>query len=140
MILLEAWQHSLRTGNLPPSHKISFLKLIPKLGKDLKLLTNWRPITLSNCDHKIFTKLYANRICDRISGSIGENQMAYLKGRLINDNVRSLIANIKIVNQEENINAAIISLDAKKAFDSVEHSFIEKCLGKYGLNSFVPIF
>ena len=139
-ILLEAWQHSLRTGNLPPSHKISFLKLIPKLGKDLKLLTNWRPITLSNCDHKIFTKLYANRICDRISGSIGENQTAYLKGRLINDNVRSLLANIKIVNQEENINAAIISLDAKKAFDSVEHSYIEKCLRKYGLNSFVPIF
>ena len=100
--------------------------MIPKAGKDLKLLTNWRPITLSNCDHKIFTKLYANRICDRIAGSIEENQTAYLKGRLINDNVRSLLANIKIFNNEDDLSAAIISLDAKKAFDSIEHSFIEK--------------
>ena len=106
----------------------------------MKLLTNWRPITLCNCDHKIFTKLYANRICDKISASIGENQTAYLKGRLINDNIRSLLANIKIVNNEDDLSAAIISLDAKKAFDSIEHSYIEKCLGKFGLGSFVPIF
>ena len=125
-ILLDSWNYSLQIGKLPPSHKVSFLKLIPKAGKDLKLLTNWRPITLSNCDHKIFTKLYANRICDRIAGSIGENQTAYLKGRLINDNVRSLLANIKIINNEDDLSAAIISLDAKKAFDSIEHSFIEK--------------
>ena len=139
-ILLDSWNYSLQIGKLPPSHKVSFLKLIPKIGKDLKLLTNWRPITLSNCDHKIFTKLYANRICDRISGSIGENQTAYLKGRLINDNIRSLLANIKIINSEDDLDAVIISLDAKKAFDSIEHSYIEKCLKKFGLTSFVPIF
>ena len=139
-ILMESWNHSLRTGKLPPSHKISFLKLIPKPGKDAKLLTNWRPITLSDCDHKIFTKLYANRICDKVATSIGENQTAYLKGRLINDNVRSLIANIKIANMEENIDATVISLDARKAFDSIEHSFIEKCLIRFGMHSFVPIF
>ena len=139
-ILMESWNHSLSTGKLPPSHKLSFLKLIPKAGKDARLLTNWRPITLSDCDHKVFTKLYANRICEEIASSIGENQTAYLKGRLINDNIRSLIANIKIVNREENIDAAIISLDAKKAFDSIEHSYIEKCLTKFGLTDFVPIF
>ena len=138
--LLDSWNYSLQVGKLPPSHKISFLKLIPKQGKDSKLLTNWRPITLSNCDHKMFTKLYANRITERIVESLGENQTAYLKGRLINDNIRSLIANIKIVNSEENLDSLIISLDAKKAFDSVEHSFIEKCLHKFGLGGFVPIF
>ena len=139
-ILQNSWNYSLQTGKLPPSHKLSFLKLIPKLGKDQKLLTNWRPITLSDCDHKIFTKIYANRISERIAQSIGENQTAYLKGRLINDNVRSLLANIRIVNLEEDLNSVIISLDAKKAFDSIEHSFIEKCLLRFGLHSFIPIF
>ena len=31
-------------------------------------------------------------------------------------------------------------LDAKKAFDSVEHSYIEECLRKIGLDRFIPIF
>ena len=53
--IVDAWNHSLETGTLCPSHKQSYLKLIPKAGKVLKLLTNWKPITLSNCDHKIIT-------------------------------------------------------------------------------------
>ena len=139
-ILCEAWNHSLVTGNLPPSHKVSFLKLIPKAGKDLKKLTNWRPITLSNCDHKLITKTYSNQICDKIADHIGQRQTAYLKGRLINDNIRSMIASIKVANSEENIDALMVSLDAKKAFDSVEHSYIKKCLEKVGLADFIPIF
>ena len=55
-LLLDSWNFSLEKGKLPPSHKTSYLKLIPKMGKDLSKLTNWRPITLSNCDHKIITK------------------------------------------------------------------------------------
>ena len=139
-LILRAWEHSIRTGKLAPSHKISFLKLIPKIGKNLKLLTNWRPISLSNCDHKIITKAYAIRLSDKLKSSIGEGQTAYLKGRLINDNIRSIISNIRIANLEDNINGLLVALDAKKAFDSVEHDYIELALQKFGLISFVPIF
>ena len=66
-LLCNAWQYSLEIKCLPPSHKVSFLKLIPKAGKDLKRLTNWRPITLSNCDHKLITKTYSKRLCDRVT-------------------------------------------------------------------------
>ena len=58
-MILRAWNHSVVSGELPISHRMSFLKLIPKAGKDLKLLTNWRPITLSNCDHKLITMCFA---------------------------------------------------------------------------------
>ena len=139
-IISDAWRHSLATSKLAPSHKISFLKLIPKVGKDLKLLTNWMPITLSNCDHKIITKSYAIRLSEKLKNLIEERQTAYLKGRLINDNIRSLISTIKVSNLEDNINGLIVSLDAKKAFDSVEHSFIEQALCKFGLSTFVPVF
>ena len=54
-----------------------------------------------------------------------ERQTAYLKGRLINDNIRSILATINISNLEEKIDGILVSLDAKKAFDSVEHSYIE---------------
>ena len=139
-ILINAWNHTVRTGNLAISHKVSYLKLIPKSGKNLKLLTNWRPITLSNCDHKLITKTYANRMCAAVAGSISERQTAYIKGRLINDNIRAMLATIALSNSEEDIDGLLISLDAKKAFDSVSHEYIVLCLKKFGLESFVPIF
>ena len=139
-VLMEAWKYTLENNVLPPSHRVSFLKLIPKAGKDLKLLTNWRPISLSNCDHKAFTKVYANRLSKHVKERICENQTAYLRGRLINDNIRALRASINVVNNETDLDAVLVSLDAKKAFDSVEHSYIETCLGKFGFSTFIPIF
>ena len=138
-ILVEAWNYTINTGKLCPSHKVSFLKLIPKVGKDNKKLTNWRPITLSNCDHKLITKTYSNRMCSAIAQRLKERQTAYIKGRLINDNIRAILATIDLTNNED-LDGLLVSLDAKKAFDSVEHSFIEKCLTKFGLGNFVPIF
>ena len=42
--------------------------------------------------------------------------MAYLKGRLIHDNIRSIMTSINIANSED-LDGLIVSLDAKKAFD-----------------------
>ena len=139
-LIIDSWNYSQRVGSLAPSDKLSFLKLIPKAGKDLKKLTNWRPITLSNTDHKLITKTYAKRLSKAVESCIDERQTAYLKGRLISDNVRSLLSSIRLSNLEENIDGLIISLDAKKAFDSVSHSFIVRCLEKFGMGDFVPIF
>jgi hypothetical protein len=139
-LILEAWNFSLRTGVLPPSHKTSLLRLIPKAGKDHKLLKNWRPITLSNCDHKLITRLYNNRLLNAIGHKIGEVQTAYIKGRSISDNLRLLNSATKLADCEENINATIIALDAQKAFDSVSHNYITKVLNKVGLTQLVPVF
>jgi len=139
-ILIDAWNHSLATGKLAPSHQVSFLKLIPKLGKDLTLMTNWRPITLSNCDHKLITKTYSNRMSQVVAEKIKARQTAYLKGRLINDNIRTILATINLSNIESEIDGLLVSLDARKAFDSIEHRYIENCLIRFGLHRFVPIF
>ena len=139
-LLLDAWRHSLAIGQLAPSHKLSYLKLIPKAGKDLTKLTNWRPITLSNCDHKLITKTYALRMSEKVASSIGGNQTAYLKTRLINDNIRAIDGTIQLTNLEERAKGILVALDAKKAFDSVDHNYIEQCLQAFGLGRFIPIF
>jgi hypothetical protein len=139
-IILEAWEYSIRINTLPPSHKTSLLRLIPKAGKDSKLLKNWRPITLSNCDHKLITRLYNNRLLKTVGDKISQVQTAYIKGRSISDNLRLLNAAVNVVDYEEDINATIIALDAQKAFDSVSHSYILQVLRKAGLTKMIPIF
>ena len=139
-IVLNAWNYTLESGNLAASNKVSFLRLIPKAGKDQSLLTNWRPITLSNRDHKLITKTYAKKLGAAVCQVIRERQTAYLKGRLINDNIWSMLAMINHSNLDETVDGLKVSLDAKKAFNSVEHSYIGKCLIKFGLANFVPTF
>ena len=86
-LLLNSWDYSLKMGILTHSHRTSYLRLIPKEGKDVTLLKNWRPITLSNCDIKIITKTISSRMTANLTSIIGHNQTAYMKGRQITDNL-----------------------------------------------------
>ena len=117
--ILDAWNYSMNTKNLPPSHKTSLLRLISKKDKDITLIKNCRPITLSNCDHKLNTRLYNNRIIKAIENEITCTQIAYIKGRNISHNLRLFEAAVRLADNEDDINATVIALDAQKAFDSV---------------------
>ena len=139
-ILLESWYHSIRTGQLPPSNLESIITLLPKEGKDSGDIKNWRPITLSNCDLKIVTKALANKMAIVLDKIIDTSQTAYVPGRSVADNLRSNFF-LKRYCEEKNIDAVLISLDAKKAFDSVDHLYIEKTLIAYGFGpKFIRIF
>ena len=139
-LILRAWQYSLRVGELPPSHKLSYLRLIPKAGKDSRIINNLRPITLSCTDHKLVTKTYAKKLTAAVSCRISQEQTAYIPGRLINDNIRSMLMTMDLANIDEKIDGLIVSLDAKKAFDSVDHDFIRRTLNAFGLGRFINIF
>ena len=138
--MIASWQYSLRTGELPPSHKLSFLRLIPKAGKDSRVIGNLRPITLSNTDHKLITKTYAKRLTKAVSNKISQEQTAYLPGRLINDKIRSMLMTLDLANLDEAVDGVIVSLDAWKAFDSVNHDFIRRTLKAFGVDRFTTIF
>ena len=138
-LLLNSWLYSQETGELTQSHNSSYLRLLPKEGKDTNFLKNWRPITLSNCDFKIITKCLANKLTTGLSKVISPHQTAYIKGRQITDNLQTLLFTIDHA-LKENIPAMIVSLDAEKAFDSVEHWYLKEILKKIGLNNFVSTF
>ena len=59
---INAWKYSCQIGVMPDSHCESVIVLIPKEGKDLSDIGNWRPITLSNTDAKIITKALTMRM------------------------------------------------------------------------------
>ena len=69
------------------------ISLIPKQGKDLRELKNWRPISLLNVDYKILTTVLANRLKSALKEIINEDQIGYMEGRFCGENTR-LIADI----------------------------------------------
>jgi hypothetical protein len=139
-IIKESWDYSVESGQSPDSHKESVITILPKEGKDTRDIKNWRPITLTNCDAKIITKSLAIRMNQILETIIDPAQTAYVPGRSIMDNLRcnKLVKNYC---RQNNISAVLTSLDAKKAFDSVDHKYIELVLGKYGFgNNFIKYF
>ncbi len=137
--LLEAWNQSIADGILPEDQRISCITLLPKTGKDLNKIENWRPITLTNCDLKIFTKLLANRVSTILDKLISPSQTAYVPGRVVHDNLR-VFDFYKNYCKSHNVDALLVSLDAKKAFDSVSHKYMHKVLTGYGFSeSFIDL-
>jgi hypothetical protein len=58
-------------------------------------------------------------------------QTAYVPGRSVMDNIRCNNF-FKEYCRSKGIKAALVSLDAKKAFDSVDHEYIDEVLEQYG--------
>ena len=52
--------------------------LLEKKGKSTEHLNNLRPITLTNCDVKLITKSFANRMSKVMPEVIHESQTAYI--------------------------------------------------------------
>ena len=52
-----------------------------------------------------------------------KKKTAYVKGRAVADNLRSMMF-LKDHFVEEKVGAVLVSLDAKKAFDPVDHGYI----------------
>jgi len=139
-VVLDAWEHSLRIGHLSVSQSESVICLLDKKGKDRRYVGNLRPITLSNCDLKLITKTYTSRVNTILNRILVQNQTAYLPNRQVHDGLR-LIDMYKDHFKDQEEAAYLISLDAKKAYDSVSHEYIKSTIIGYGFHKdFVKVF
>ena len=97
-------------------------------------LSNWRPITLLNVDCKIAIKAIAKRIEASLPKLINSDQTDFTKGRYIGENIR-LIIDIMEYTTTHNIPGILVSLDFRKAFDSLEWPFIMRTLGVFNFGT-----
>ncbi len=131
---------SLTEGELTTSQKKSIIRLIQKKGKDPSILKNWRPISLMNCDAKIFSRLITARVEEVIVDLCSEEQLAYIKERNIAEGNRIIEFLIRYMEKERK-EGYIVGFDFEKAFDSISHEFIRYVLDNYGFpNEFVHMF
>ena len=128
--------YSFENGILSIDQRRAILTLLPKIGKDLRWLKNWRPLSLLNTDYKILTKLLAIRLQTVLHYLIKEDQVAYIKNRYIGENIRKIVDIFDATHNTLNPGIAMF-LDFEKAFDTVSWDFLFKTLKTF---NFGPSF
>lgn len=129
-LVMRVYDDALQHGIFPSSWNDTCMCLLPKKG-DLTNLANWRPISLINCDAKIFTRLLNARIINAASSLITPYQCGFMPGRFIGVNGLMTRIAMEQASQQGSTELGLL-LDQEKAYDRVHPDYLRAVLLRFG--------
>jgi len=116
-------------GKQPSASSTNQTVLIPKHGKDLSKIENYRPITISSLLCRTYWGIIDQRLRNQSSFSPRQKGFVHEPGCLNNVNIlNEILRDAKIKK-----GVTMVQLDISKAFDTVPHEAINPALRRLGV-------
>lgn len=96
-------------------------------------LKDYRPIALMHSFSKLFAKCLARRLTQRLSEMVALNQSAFIKGRSIHDNFRTVQLACRWLHSRK-FASLLVKIDIAQAFDSIGWPFLIEVLQHIGFS------
>ena len=125
--LCKVYTEAFKVKALPPTMTQATISVLLKKDKDPPKCEFYRSVSLLCCDYKILTRILADRLERVLDKIIHQDQTGFMRGRQLYSNLRRAF-NIMYLPNGDIVPEVIISLDAHKAFDRIEHSYLMKAL------------
>ncbi|KAL3849582.1 hypothetical protein ACJIZ3_011464 [Penstemon smallii] len=130
--VIQAVQAFFKNKLFPHALNHTLITLIPKIQKACRV-EHFRPISLCNVVYKIISKIIALRLKAHLDKFIAPNQMAFLKGRSIQDNTIISHEIMHYLHKKKGKKYLMaIKVDLAKAFDRVEWPLLIRILKCFG--------
>ena len=112
-----------QTGILPRGFNSTAITLIPKVtGADS--LSQFRPVACCTTIYKVITRLISSRLKLFIDQAVQANQVGFIKGRLLCENVLLASELVDNFQAEGETTRGCLQVDISKAYDNVNWEFL----------------
>ena len=137
--VLDAIHELFSSGSLLQQWNTTILTLIPK-KQSVNRIADFRPISCCNTVYNAVSKLMADRLKQVLPLLIFNSQSAFIPGRILVENVLMATQLIQGYNWKKISKRSVLKVDLKKAFDSINWSYIVLILRALGFpDSFVNL-
>ena len=130
--LLRCFNESLHSGLFDETWYYTCFQMLPKSG-DLTQTSNWRPIAILPIFCEIFARLVYNRNSPRLFQYQSRDQHAFTPSIRIEDALLCAETAFQYA-LEFNVPLWVLSMDLRKAFDTVDHAQVFQSLAYHGLD------